>query len=243
VGTHKNASPAVVWVTGASRGIGYEIANAFAATGAHVILTSRDKQQLHILAKQIGSSGGNATPLVCDVRSSAAVRSVARKILNRLGRVDVLVNNSGITSFKTFRSTSPAEFEDIIATNLRGTFLCTKAVLESMVRKRAGHIFNILSIAATKTFTHSAAYSASKAGALALTNVLREEVRAYNVKVTAVIAGATETEMWSQSSRRKYSRRMMQPKDIASLIVAIYNAPRRAHVEEVVVRPQLGDLP
>ncbi len=240
---HKNESPEVVWVTGASRGIGYEIAKGFAAIGAQVVVTSRNRKGLRALTRDIERRGGRAALFACDVRSWSAVRSVAGKILDRYGHVDVLVNNAGVTYFKTFLATTPEEFEEVVATNLGGTFLSTKAVLESMIRRRSGHIFNIISVAANKTFTKSAAYSASKAGSLALTNVLREEVRSRNVKVTAVIAGATKTSMWSAAHRRKYRHQMMRPEDIARLIIAIYKAPRMTHVEEIVVRPQLGDLP
>ncbi|MEK6570771.1 MAG: SDR family oxidoreductase [Bacteroidota bacterium] len=233
----------VVWVTGASRGIGSEIAKAFAAIRAEVVATSRSPEKLAALVRQIGKTGGAATAYLCDVSSERSVASTAKKILSRFDHVDVLVNNAGVTYFKYLRDTSPEEFDEIIGANLRGTFLCTKAVLESMIRRRSGHIFNIISVTAQKTYTNSGAYSASKAGAIALTNVLREEVRAYNIKVTAVLPGATDTRMWATSTRRKFQHQMMQPQDVARIVVALYQAPQRAHVEEIVFRPQLGDLP
>jgi len=171
------------------------------------------------------------------------VAATAREILKRLGHVDVLVNNAGVTYFKSLRQTSRREFDKVIATNLRGTFLCTKAVIESMVRRRSGHIINVISVAAQKTYTKSSAYSASKAGVLALTNVLREEVRPFGIKVTAVLPGATETQMWSGSTRLKYHHPMMSAEDVARIVVSVFQAPRSAHIEEIVLRPQLGDLP
>jgi len=233
----------VVWVTGASQGIGREIAKAFAQIGGTVIATSRSKLGLDTLVKEIRRAGGIAYAYVCDVSSEKSVRSTAQQVFSRFGHVDVLVNNAGVTYFKSIRSTTAGEFDEVIQTNLRGTFLCIKAVLESMIRRRFGHIINILSTASRKTFTASGAYSASKAGALALTNVLREEVRPFGIKVTAVIPGSTETRMWSASDRRKYRHRMMQPADVAAMVVAVYQQPERVHTEEVVIRPQLGDLP
>jgi 3-oxoacyl-[acyl-carrier protein] reductase len=208
-----------------------------------VVATSRSRRELDGLVREIALKGGRAIAFVCDVTSSRSVASTARRVLRRFGRVDVLVNNAGVTYFKSLRETSQLEFDEVIAANLRGTFLCTKAVIDSMVRRRSGHIINIISVAALKSFLDSAAYSASKAGALALTNVLREEVRRFNIKVTAVIPGATRTEMWSRSAREKYGHRMMSAEDVAQIIVEMFQAPKRAHIEEIVVRPQLGDIP
>lgn len=238
---HTRQKRPVVWVTGASRGIGSAIARAFAGIGADVIATARDGKKLRALAEQIRNSGGSGTAYVCDVTSEKSVRSTAKRILSRFGHVDVLVNNAGVTYFKPVLATTVREFDEVIATNLRGTFLCTQAVLECMLRRRSGHIFNIISVAARETFAQSGAYSASKAGALALTNVLREEVRPYNLKVTAVLPGATETMMWSNSHRRRFRQRMMQPEDVAAMVVAVYQQP--GHTEEIIIRPQLGDLP
>lgn len=230
-------------MTGASRGIGYEVAKAFAGIGARVVVTSRDRRKLTSLVKQITKRGGYATARVCDVSSELSVTVAAKQILKRWGRVDVLVNNAGVTYFKSLRETTRSEFDEVIAANLRGTFLCIKAVIESMVRRRSGHIIDVISVAAQRTYTKSSAYSASKAGVLALTNVLREEVRPFGIKVTAVLPGATETQMWSGSTRVKFHHRMMSAEDVARIVVSVFQAPRRAHIEEIIFRPQLGDLP
>jgi 3-oxoacyl-[acyl-carrier protein] reductase len=230
-------------VTGASRGIGYEVAKAFAGIGARVVVTGRSGRKLEALVRQIAKEGGFAEAKVCDVSSEESVAATANQILKRFGRVDALVNNAGVTYFKSLRETSRSEFDEVIAANLRGTFLCIKAVIEPMVRRRSGHIINIISVAAQKTFTDSSAYSASKAGVLALTNVLREEVRRSGINVTAVLPGATETQMWSASTRERYHHRMMSAQDVARVVVSVFQAPKRAHIEEIILRPQLGDLP
>jgi short-subunit dehydrogenase len=232
-----------VWITGASRGIGYEVAKAFAQIGAHVVVTARNGRKLGSLVREINRKGGRATSYVCDVSKERSVAGTARQIFKRFGRVDVFANNAGVAYFKSLRETSSSEFDEVIAANLRGTFLCIKAVIEPMVRRRSGHIINVISVSARKAYTKSSAYSASKAGVLALTNVLREEVRRFGIKVTAVIPGATETHMWNASTRDKYRHRMMSAKDVARVVVSVFQAPRSAHIEEVVVRPQLGDLP
>jgi short-subunit dehydrogenase len=156
--------------------------------------------------------------------------------------VDVLVNSAGITVFKTFLNTTPDEFRDILATNLYGPIVCTKAVLPTMVKRRRGWIFNILSNAAIKTFEGSAAYTAAKAGMHGLGRVLREELRASNVKVINVIPGATDTEMWSPRDRGKHGHRMMKAKSVAETVLSVFHMPDDIVVDEIVLRPMMGDI-
>ncbi|HYQ87517.1 MAG TPA: SDR family oxidoreductase [Bacteroidota bacterium] len=232
----------VVWVVGASRGIGREIAGRFAAIGCEVCLSSRNSSDLESAVRQIRRLGGRAHSFPCDIRKINSVSSTARRIRHAVGDVEVLVNNAGITVFKTFIKTSLKEFSAILDTNLLGQIASIKAVLPSMVRRRGGHIFNILSNAAIKTFEGSSAYTAAKAGMLGLGKVLREEVKAHHVKVVNILPGATETRMWSATLRKKYSYRMMKPSSVADAVLAVYRMPDDVVVDEMVIRPMLGDL-
>jgi short-subunit dehydrogenase len=232
----------VVWVTGAGRGIGKEIAKHFAEIGCKVVLTSRSLNELIKVQKEIYILGGEAHVFKCDISSERDVKEVYKKIFKKLGAVNVLVNNAGTTLFKKYESTSVKEFDSVININLRGPFLCTSEVLPAMITQRDGWIFNIGSVVTIKTFKKSAAYTASKAGFIAMSNVLREEVRNYNIKVVNILPGATATEMWRQKDLKKFSKCMMNPRSVGETVVSIYRQGKCAVIEQAVIRHISGDL-
>ena len=232
----------VVWITGASTGIGFEIAKVFAKSGFIVVATARRKSRLVSLVNEIRFAGHEAYAFVCDVRSERSIISTKKKILEKCGTIDILINNASITTFKSFADTKPPEFDDILKTNLRGSYLTARAILPIMMKKKRGQIINVLSVAAHTVFTNSAAYSASKAGMLAMFNVLRAEVRKYNIKITNIMPGATDTPMWSPASRQKYSSRMMTAKDIADITFHAANQPKKVVIEDIIIKPIKGDL-
>ena len=232
----------VVWVIGASRGIGREIAKQFATIGCEVCVSSRNSKEIGSAVKDIKRLGGRAYSFPCDITRTRSVLATAKRIQKQLGGIDVLVNSAGITVFKSFLETSLKEFSDIIATNLEGQIACIKAALPIMVKRKRGWIFNILSNAAIKTFEGSAAYTATKAGMFGLGKVLREEMKRYKIKVVNVLPGPTETEMWQPNVRKKYSHRMMRAKSVAEAVLACYQMPDDVVVDEMIIRPIQGDI-
>ena len=238
--TEKNIP--LVWITGASRGIGAAIGTAFASEGARVILTGRNGAALRRIAAKINRDGGKASVIVCDVRSSQSVFRAQSLIRRTWGDIDLLVNNAAITYFKSFARTTTKEFDGLMATNLRGVFLCIKSVLPRMLKLKRGTIINIVSVSATTTFPDSSVYSASKAGVLALSRGLRMEVRKKGIRVVDILPGAVETKMWDRTSRAKYGKRMMRPSDVAQVAVAAFKLPENVLTEEITVRPLEGDL-
>lgn len=232
----------VVWITGASTGIGFELAKAFAKSGCTIIATGRRKSRLVSLVSEIRFAGHEAYAFVCDVRSERSIISTKKKILENCSSIDILVNNAGITAFKSFIDTKPPEFDDIIETNLRGSYLTSRAVLPLMMKKKRGHIINVLSVSANTVFTNSSAYAASKAAMLAMFNVLRAETRKFNIKISNIMPGATDTPMWGTSTRQKYQSRMMTTREVADIVVQVANQPKKVVIEDVVIRPIKGDL-
>ena len=232
----------VIWVSGSSSGIGREIAKEFSKAGHKVAVTARRKNDLAKLVNDIRSEGGIASAFICNVMSGKSVISTFKKITEDLGKVDCLVNNAGTTVFKSFTDTSISDYDNVLNTNLRGAFLCIKSVLPEMLTKKKGHIINVLSVAANTAFENSSVYAASKAALLAMSNSLRSEVRSKKIKVSNILPGAVETEMWDKKSIEQFGHKMMQPIDIAKIVLTVFNQPDRVLIEDIIVRPEFGDL-
>ena len=232
----------VVWVTGASTGIGKEIANEFSRAGHIVVVSARRKSRLVRIVSEIKYADREAAAFVCNVMSERSIQITSKRIREKYGSIDLLINNAGVTVFKSFLETKTFDYDNVIDTNLRGAFLCMKSVLPQMIKNKRGHIINILSVAANTAFENSAVYAASKAGLLAMSNSLREEVRRYNIKISNILPGAVETPMWDSKSRQRYKNRMMSASDIAKIVVSVFQQPRKVLIEDLIVRPVKGDV-
>jgi short-subunit dehydrogenase len=232
----------VIWITGASTGIGKEMACAFSKAGYIVVVTGRRKSRLVNLVSEIKFAGREASAFVCNVASERSVQSTTKRILEKYGRIDCLINNAGVTVFKDFIDTKVFDYDYVMDINLRGSFLCMKSVLKRMIKLKRGHIINILSVAANTVMENSSVYACSKAGLLALSNSVRKEVRKYNIKITNILPGAVETAMWDARTRQKFKNRMMSPEDIAVIALQAFEQPKKVLIEDIIVRPMKGDL-
>ncbi len=232
----------VVLITGASQGIGAAIAKAFAADvrGVTLALVARNEARLAAVAKACAKLGANPVAFPCDVSDEAAVAALKAAVRRRLGAVDVLINNAGKYVGAPFLATSVADFDRMLSTNLRSLFLVTRAFAPEMVRRRRGDIFNMGSIAGITALPGASAYSAAKFGVAGLSKAMRAEFRDKGVRVCCVHPGATVSPSWKGSGVPP--SRMMPAEDVAAAFVSLYRMTRRTVVEEVVLRPQLGDL-
>lgn len=235
-------SEKVIWITGASTGIGREMCMEFSKAGHIIVATARRKSRLVSLVSEIKFAGREASAFVCNVASERSVQITAKRIREKYGRIDCLVNNAGVTVFKAFTDTKVYDFDYVMSINLRGAFLCMKSVIPQMIKNKRGHIINILSVAANTVFENSSVYSASKAGLLAMTNSLREETRRFNIKISNILPGATDTAMWESKARQKYKNRMLSPSDVGKIVVEVFNQPKKILIEDIIIRPVKGDI-
>ena len=183
-------------VTGASRGIGREIALLFAKEGAKLVLTARSQDHLAAVAAEILKNGGEEPmTFVLDVKDAVKVGELVDKTLDKYSRVDILVNNAGITRDGLFVRMSEADWDEVLNTNLKGSFLCMRAVSKVMMKQRSGRIINMASVIGLTGNAGQANYAASKAGIIALTKSVAKELGSRNVLVNAIAPGFIDTEM------------------------------------------------
>jgi len=229
-------------VTGAGRGIGRGVALALAAEGAAVVLAARTRRELADVAAAVRERGGRALAVPTDVTSPEAVDALVEQTVAELGRVDVLVTAAGVASFGPLVGTKPGDWEPMLAVNLRGAMLCCRAVLPPMLRQRRGTIINVASIAARRPIAGTAVYSATKAGLVAFSQVLAEELRADGVRVGVVVLGAVDTPLWDSIPGGPDRARMLKPEDVARAVVLMAALPPHAALEDLTLLPAGGIL-
>jgi short-subunit dehydrogenase len=232
----------VILITGASQGIGAAIAKTFAreVRGCRLALVARSEKNLRAVARACEKLGALASVFPCDVADAAAVATMAGAVRKEFGVVDVLINNAGHFFGAPFLQTPVEKLDEMFATNLRSAFLVSRAFAPAMVRRGRGDIFLMGSVASFKALPGMAAYGAAKHGVLGLARVMREELKTKGVRVTAVLPGATWSPSWA--GRGVPAERLMPAEDVARAFLDIYRLSRRTVVEEIVLRPQLGDL-
>ena len=213
-------------VTGASRGIGRAIARELAARGATVLMGARDQEKLAATVAEIVAEGGKALPVPLDVADRASVEAAFEAILTAHGRLDHLVNNAGITRDNLVLRMKPADWQQVIDTNLTGVFTCTQAALRPMLKQRAGRIVNVTSVVGLTGNAGQANYAASKAGVVGFTKAVAREVASRSITVNAVAPGFIETDMtaaMTDKAREAVSSaiplgRVGRPEDVAAAV-------------------------
>jgi 3-oxoacyl-[acyl-carrier protein] reductase len=214
-------------VTGASRGIGRAIAKALAAEGAIVVLTARDRARLLDAAAEITGSGGQADALALDVADRGSVMAVFDQVVKTYGRVDCLVNNAGITRDNLLLRMKDEEWEQVMATNLNGVFLCTQAALRPMLKQRSGRIVNVTSVVGLTGNAGQANYAASKAGVIGFTKSVAREFASRSITANAVAPGFIDTDMTAAMTDKAREAvlssiplgRTGRPEDVAGAVV------------------------
>jgi NADP-dependent 3-hydroxy acid dehydrogenase YdfG len=229
-------------VTGAGRGIGRAIARAFAAEGAAVALVARSRADLASVAAEIREAGGRALAVPTDVTQDGAVEALVENVTGELGRLDILVTSAGTAAFGPVSGSKPADWDAMLALNLRAVMLCCHAVLPVMMRQRSGMILNLSSIASKRALPGSAVYTATKAAVEAFSRVLAEEMRAHGVRVGVLVPGAVDTPIWDAMGAAPPREKMLRAEDVARAAVLMVTLPPNASLEELTLLPAEGIL-
>jgi len=215
-------------VTGASRGIGREIALLLAKEGARVAVNySGSKDKADDVVKLITESGGEAFAIQADVSDADGVKNMVDKTMEMFGSIDILVNNAGITRDNLLMRMKEDEWDDVIDINLKGVFLCTKGVTRQMMRQRAGRIVNVASIVGVSGNPGQANYVAAKAGVIGFTKTAAKELATRNINVNAVAPGFITTDMTDALSEEVKSQmlaviplgKLGKPEDVARTVL------------------------
>ncbi len=185
----------IALVTGASQGIGRATALRLAGDGARVALAARNAEKLEEVAAEIAAGGGTAKAFALDVADEASIKACAKEVIAHFGKVEILVNNAGITRDILTLRMKRRDWDDVLTTNLTGAFLLTQACMASMLKERWGRIINITSVVGETGQAGQANYAASKAGMIGLTKSLARELASRTITVNAVAPGYIETAM------------------------------------------------
>ncbi|SIR36347.1 SDR family oxidoreductase [Domibacillus enclensis] len=220
-------------VTGASKGIGRETVHLLRKYGANVAAGSRGSQM---------NVSETYLEMPLDVKNESSVRAFCERVIDQFGSIDVLVNCAGTGTFASVTGSSTEDFDEMIAVNLRGSYLMCKYIGGHMEEKGSGHIINMISIAGKAALAGGGGYSASKFGLLGLTKVLQAELRQKGVQVTAILPGAVNSTFWDHIDSKPDLSQMIPVQTVAEHIVHTINQPPGAFIDELTIMPPLGIL-
>ena len=226
----------IALITGAGKGIGRAVAIALAQEGVSVGLIARTEADLLKVAGEVKALGVSAAIAIADVSDIAAINTAVENLQNQLGNIDILINNAGIGKFGNFLALEPSDWEQQVKVNLFGTYYVTRAVLPQMIARKTGDIVNISSTAGLNGNAVTSAYSASKFGVMGLTNSLMQEVRKYNIRVSALTPSTVLTDLAKSSNLiNGDENKVMHPEDFAELIIAHLKLNRRVFVKDASI--------
>ena len=229
-----------VIISGASKGIGRALAELFASKGANLAICARSVEDIGAFGNELAEKYKNQQfiAVAADMSKKDSIANFAAEIRQHWSRIDILINNAGVFIPCPLADPNTVDaFEQMMDTNLYSAYYLTQETLPLMLPHKSGHVFNICSIASIMPY---GAYAVSKHAMLGFSKVLREEMKDTGIRVTAILPGATRTASWDGSPLPE--ERFMKAEDIAEAVWACYNLSSQTVVEEMILRPQLGDL-
>ena len=230
----------IALVTGASRGIGRASALALSREGATVAGCARTKADLDSLRKEIEAAGGKALMIECDVTQAASVAACVKEVVGAFKRIDILVNNTGIGGYRPFLEWSEADYDRIMATNVKSTWLFCREVIPHMRKQKGGHIINVASVAGLQGYPSEAIYCASKFAQIGLTQALDREFWQEGIKVSAVCPGGVETHFALGDGRTPGAENLKgfsTAEDVAEAVVLAALPRARSRIVNIIMRP------
>lgn len=229
-------------ITGASQGIGKAVAERFLREGYSIAINARNDEKLALVEAEWNEKYPEASIIsyAADMSVAENAEGFAATVLSLLGSVDVLINNAGAFVPGNIIEEPAGRLELMMDANLYSAYNLTRALAPAMISGKKGHIFNMCSVASLKPYPNGGSYSISKYALLGFSDNLREELRAYNIKVTSICPGAVYTPSWEGSG--VLPERIMEPSDIAEAIFTATKLSVQANIETMILRPVKGDL-
>jgi len=229
-------------VTGASKGIGKALASRFAQPNNNIFICARNEDMLLQTAEEIRNihADVNVTAVVADLELKSGIENFSTAIFQKTKSIDILINNAGNFIPGSIYNEADGILEKMMSLNLYSAYHLTRLLLPAMIEKKKGHIFNMCSIASLHAYANGGSYSISKYALAGFSRNLREELKPFGIKVTAVYSGAVYTDSWAQSGLPE--ERFIKVSDIAELIYTTAMLSPNACVEDLVIRPQMGDI-
>lgn len=224
----------VAIITGASKGIGKAVAIALSKEGVTVVLAARSTELLTKVEKEISEIGGKSISIATDVTSEESVQNLISETQNKFGKINILINNAGVGIFSNVVDLTLQEYETMMDVNLKGVFLCSRAVLPVMIQQQFGDIINIASLAGKNSFAGGSVYSATKWGLIGFSRSLMLEVREYNIRVVTISPGSVNTNFANKENNNSH---IIQPQDVADTVRFALTMPDRVNVSEIDIRP------
>ncbi|GAB3969102.1 SDR family oxidoreductase [Spirosoma terrae] len=234
-----NVENKTIIISGASRGIGRATAMLLAQHGANVIVTARNADDLNELATEAiqGSVRGKIVAVSGDVANEDDMNAVVKMAKDQFNRIDVVINNAGYGVFKPVEEISVEEWDKLMATNVKGTFLLTKAALPILKAQGSGHIVVVASDVAKRTFAGGSLYTASKYAQEAFMGALRKEVRPFGIKVTGVYSGLVDSYFHEKGHGHETSKHYLQVGDMAESMLFLVSRPAHVVIDEFMIHP------
>jgi NAD(P)-dependent dehydrogenase (short-subunit alcohol dehydrogenase family) len=225
----------VALVTGGSQGIGLAIVRRLGQMGARLALCGRSRDRLEQATESLRAEGLETLTVLADVSRPPDVAALVEQTNQRLGAIDILVNNAGVGAFGPAHELQEQDWDRVLDTNLKGVWMCSKAVAPQMIRRSTGYIINIGSLAGKNAFAGAGIYCASKWGLMGLTACMAEDLRAHGIRVSVVCPGSVHTDFSPHTG--KDPQKMLQPDDVAHVVAMLLTQAPQSFISEVELRP------